>query len=57
MKYQWRITKYDPKLRDENGAFIDDDWTMLQQIGETFMTGSLLVKIILQWRIATYRLH
>jgi hypothetical protein len=36
MKYQWRITKYDPKLRDENGAYTGDDWIMLQQIGKTF---------------------
>jgi len=34
--HHYRITKYDPALRDERGAFTGDDWTMFSEIGETF---------------------
>ncbi len=34
--HQWRVTKYDPKLRDENQVFMGDDWTTFQEIGEMF---------------------
>jgi hypothetical protein len=34
--HRYRLTKYDPKLRDERGAYIGDDWTMCSQIGESF---------------------
>ena len=30
------MTKYDPALRDEHGAYTGNDWTMFDQIGETF---------------------
>jgi hypothetical protein len=35
-EYQYRLTKYDPSLRDETGAFQGDDWTTVSDIGETF---------------------
>lgn len=34
--YHYRLTKYDPAMRDDRGAFTGDDWTMFGQIGETF---------------------
>ena len=36
MNYQWRVTKYNPKFRDEFGHFtLIDDWIGPSQIGET----------------------
>jgi hypothetical protein len=32
----YRLTKYDPALRDGSGAYTGDDWIMFSQIGETF---------------------
>lgn len=34
--YHYRVTKYDPALRDNSGAYTGNDWTMFGQIGETF---------------------
>ena len=31
-----RVTKYDPALRDERGAFTGDDWTSVSDVGGTF---------------------
>jgi hypothetical protein len=36
-----RVTKYDPALRDERGAFVGDDWTSVSDVGATF-NGELL---------------
>jgi hypothetical protein len=33
---QLRVTKYDPALRDERGAFTGDDWTSVSDVGDTF---------------------
>ncbi len=33
---QYRITKYDPARRDDRGAFLDDDWTAVSDIGRCF---------------------
>jgi hypothetical protein len=33
MRYEIRLSKYDPAKRDSTGAFSQDDWTMYQQIG------------------------
>jgi hypothetical protein len=32
----YRITKYDPRLRDERGSFRGDDWIAFDQVGESF---------------------
>jgi hypothetical protein len=32
--YTWRITKYNPLFRDENGHFLRDDWTSIADIGK-----------------------
>jgi hypothetical protein len=34
--YQYRVTKYDPSLRGEGGAYLGDDWTSRSDIGKTF---------------------
>lgn len=41
MRYQYRITKYDPSLRGPDGAFQVDDWTSCSDIGRVF-SGRLL---------------
>ena len=33
---EFRVTKYDPALRDADGAFLGDDWISVVEIGETF---------------------
>jgi len=38
MKFQYRITKYDPKNRDENGRYIQTEWTSFKDVGNTFGT-------------------
>lgn len=32
----WRVTKYDPALRDAEGAFLVDDWTAYSDVGRHF---------------------
>lgn len=34
--YQYRITKYDPSLRDPGGAYPVDEWTSRSDIGKSF---------------------
>lgn len=36
MKYQWRITKYNPAFRDQDGAYMKDEWISSSDIGQTF---------------------
>ena len=36
MRHQYRITKYNPALRDANGVFKGDDWTACSDVGRTF---------------------
>jgi len=43
MHYKYRITKYDPKNRNENGAYLLDDWTAISDIGKVF-SGKCLTK-------------
>jgi hypothetical protein len=33
---QFRITKYDPALRDEKGSFLPEDWISVSDIGRKF---------------------
>ena len=39
--YQYRITKYDPNLRDSAGAFTQEQWTSYSDIGSSFENGTL----------------
>jgi len=32
----YRVTKYDPRRRSPTGAFLDDDWTGVSDIGKAF---------------------
>ncbi len=32
--FQYRISKYDPKHRDKNGAYTLDEWTSFSDVGE-----------------------
>jgi small subunit ribosomal protein S1 len=36
LEYQFRVTKYDPGLRDRTGAFTGHDWTSVTEVGESF---------------------
>lgn len=36
LKYNWRITKYNPEFRNEKGVFLKDEWTSFSDIGKTF---------------------
>ncbi len=33
---EYRVTKYDPALRDARGAYTADDWILFKQIGSAF---------------------
>jgi hypothetical protein len=33
---EYRVTKYDPALRDANGAYIADEWILFKQVGSEF---------------------
>lgn len=37
--YWWRVTKYDPRYRDESGRYLRDEWIGAAQIGEEFVDG------------------
>jgi hypothetical protein len=36
VRYQYRITKYDPALRDEDGAYRRDEWISRSDIGRSY---------------------
>jgi hypothetical protein len=36
LQHHFRVTKYDPALRDAAGSYTGDDWTMFEQIGKSF---------------------
>jgi hypothetical protein len=38
---QFRISKYDPKLRNNNGSYNRHEWTSFSDIGQTFYDGVL----------------
>ena len=39
--FEARITKYDPRLRDADGRYTAEDWTMFSQVGKEY-SGSVL---------------
>lgn len=39
--YSYRVTKYNPIYRNERGAFLNDDWTSVSDIGKSFVAGAL----------------
>lgn len=36
LPFAWRISKYDPELRDAQGHFEGNDWTFFAQVGRSF---------------------
>lgn len=36
LRFWWRVTRYDPALRDERGAYPDDAWTSISDVGQVF---------------------
>jgi hypothetical protein len=41
LPYNWRVTKYDPALRNPQGNYLGDDWASISDIGRSF-AGKLL---------------
>lgn len=39
----YRITKYNPKLRDRMGSYLPDEWTSVGDIGKQFPSGELSI--------------
>lgn len=35
-KFGWRITKYNPAFRNENGAYLNDEWISISDVGKIF---------------------
>ena len=48
INYQYRITKYNPVLRNENGEYIPEEWISPWQIGKTFGDKLFTIKEYLQ---------
>ena len=42
--YYWRITKYDPSLRDFQGKFLGNEWTSYSDIGNFYGDKQLILK-------------
>ena len=36
MMHHWRVTKYDPALRDEYGRYMLPEWTAISDVGTTY---------------------
>lgn len=32
--YQWRVTKYNPQMRDAEGRYLAEDWTSVSDVGK-----------------------
>jgi hypothetical protein len=53
MKFKFRVTKYNPAVRNELGHYMVDDWTSISDIGKVF-SGMKLTKEDYQKVEATY---
>ena len=42
VRFQFRVTKYDPRFRDPSGAYMREEWTAVSDIGRTFGGVTLL---------------
>lgn len=49
MKYNWRITKYNPEFRDSNGNYQKDEWTSFSDIGKIFAYEELTIEEYLKY--------
>ena len=52
LPYQWRVTKYDPALRNETGQYLPDDWYLFSQIGDIFGGKKLTYQDYRRWETA-----
>jgi hypothetical protein len=43
LRYKYRLTKYDPKNRNELGHYLVDEWTSVSDVGKSF-NGSVLTQ-------------
>ena len=50
--FRWRVTKYDPALRNETGQYLSDDWYLFSQIGNTFGDKKLTYQEYWRWETA-----
>lgn len=41
--YNYRVTKYNPSKREENGIYSNDEWTSISDIGQSF--GGVVLKL------------
>lgn len=48
LPFNWRVTKYDPVLRDIHGTFTGDDWVLFSEVGANFDAGKLTFERYLQ---------
>lgn len=48
MNHGYRLTKYDPALRNGQGHFIGDDWTSMNEVGKSFNGVELTVERYLE---------
>ena len=46
--YQWRITKYNPAYRNEEGHYLRDEWTSVSEIGKSYQGEILTLNDYLQ---------
>ena len=42
--FQYRISKYNPELRDDNQSYTREEWTSYSDIGKNFADGQLTQK-------------
>jgi len=47
--HNFRITKYNPKFRDDNDVFTNDEWTSYYDIGETFSNSKFTLADYIKW--------
>ena len=44
LPFWWRVTRYDPARRDERGAYRDDTWTSISDVGNVFDNQELTIE-------------
>lgn len=49
----WRITKYDPKDRDQNGVFLKESWTSFSDVGKVVDGSKERWRTISEWKMHT----
>jgi len=44
MMFKYRVTKYDPRKRDNEGRYLAEEWTRYSQVGQVIAGGALTVE-------------